>query len=91
MARGSLTASDPSWVPCDPLPWQRVAECFLQQDRGLSGTQPRCPLMVSPLSLQMKRALVLGASALLILALNQNAIREVGQCQRWGRAGIVPR
>lgn len=26
----------------------------------------------------MKRALVLGASALLILALNQNAIREVG-------------
>ncbi|NWR39253.1 RN215 protein, partial [Tachuris rubrigastra] len=32
---------------------------------------------------QMKRALVLGASALLILALNQNAIREVGQCL-WG-------
>ncbi|NWU82544.1 RN215 protein, partial [Onychorhynchus coronatus] len=32
---------------------------------------------------KMKRALVLGASALLILALNQNAIREVGQCL-WG-------
>lgn len=28
----------------------------------------------------MKRALVLGASALLILALNQNAIREVSAC-----------
>ena len=35
--------------------------------------------MLSLLSLQMKRALVLGASALLILALNQNAIREVGE------------
>ncbi|NWS16874.1 RN215 protein, partial [Pachyramphus minor] len=35
---------------------------------------------------KMKRALVLGASALLILALNQNAIREVGQCL-WG-AGL---
>lgn len=42
-----------------------------------------CELPVlCPVSLQMKRALVLGASALLILALNQNAIREVGQaCQ----------
>lgn len=37
----------------------------------------------------MKRALVFGASALLILALNQNAIREVSTChpflltERW--------
>ncbi|NXK98415.1 RN215 protein, partial [Formicarius rufipectus] len=39
---------------------------------------------------KMKRALVLGASALLILALNQNAIREVGQCQGGlGRAGAL--
>lgn len=88
---GSLTASGLFWVPCDPSPWQRVVECFLQQDRSLLGTQPCCPLMVSPLSLQMKRALVLGASALLILALNQNAIHEVGQCRRRGRAGTVPR
>ncbi|KFP65017.1 RING finger protein 215, partial [Cariama cristata] len=35
---------------------------------------------------QMKRALVLGASALLILALNQNAIREVGESQWRGPA-----
>lgn len=91
VAGGSLTASDPSCIPCDPSPRQRGAGCFLQQDRSLSGIRPRCPLIVSPLSLQMKRALVLGASALLILALNQNAIREVGQCWWWGWAGIVPR
>ncbi|NWX40515.1 RN215 protein, partial [Steatornis caripensis] len=32
---------------------------------------------------KMKRALVLGASALLILALNQNTIREVGESGSW--------
>ncbi|NXX76572.1 RN215 protein, partial [Urocolius indicus] len=40
---------------------------------------------------QMKRALVLGASALLILALNQNAIREVGACLWQGpRGSLMP-
>lgn len=64
---------------------------FPTAGQGLVGdTAPLSPDGV-PAVLQMKRALVLGASALLILALNQNAIREVGQCQRWGRAGIVPR
>lgn len=38
----------------------------------------------------MKRALVLGASALLILALNQNAIREVG-VSLWQKQGAVKR
>uniref|UniRef100_A0A8C0U361 RING finger protein 215-like n=1 Tax=Cyanistes caeruleus TaxID=156563 RepID=A0A8C0U361_CYACU len=44
---------------------------------------------MSPLSLQMKRALVLGASALLILALNQNAIRELDVSQLLAKPVIV--
>ncbi|NXO94492.1 RN215 protein, partial [Certhia brachydactyla] len=50
---------------------------------------PRFPLIMSPLSLQMKRALVLGASALLILALNQNAIRELDVSQLLAKPVII--
>ncbi|XP_038008752.1 RING finger protein 215 isoform X1 [Motacilla alba alba] len=68
---------------------RRAGWRFLQQDRSLFGTQPCCPLIVSPLSLQMKRALVLGASALLILALNQNAIRELDVSQLLAKPVII--
>lgn len=37
--------------------------------------------------LQMRRALFLGASALLLLILNHNVVREVNQIRLWGHAG----
>nr|XP_014431403.1 RNA-binding protein EWS-like isoform X1 [Pelodiscus sinensis] len=42
-----------------------------------------------PVSPQMKRALVLGASALLILALNQNAVRELDVSQALAKLVVV--
>lgn len=37
--------------------------------------------------LQMRRALFLGASALLLLILNHNVVREVSRRRLWGRWG----
>lgn len=76
--RGVPGSASRSRVPCD-------ASAGAGGLRGLREGRPRCPsppLSRCPVSRQMKRALVLGASALLILALNQNALREVRASRR---------
>lgn len=46
-----------------------------------------CLLASAFVPLQMQRALFLGASALLLLILNHNVVREVNVFRQWGCAG----
>lgn len=73
-------------VPAAPGPLV-IPQLGQRGRRGLPEGQAPLPvpsrlLSPCPVSRQMKRALVLGASALLILALNQNALREVRESRR---------
>lgn len=44
-------------------------------------------MLASVSILQMRRALFLGASALLLLILNHNVVREVNWMRLWGHTG----
>ncbi|NWX53716.1 RN215 protein, partial [Promerops cafer] len=70
-----------NWIGVVPVGTEEPAE-------GLRGAKEES--FTTAVVTKMKRALVLGASALLILALNQNAIREVGQRRRGAGWGSCP-
>lgn len=52
-----------------------------------TGVRARGQLASASVPLQMRRALFLGASALLLLILNHNVVREVNGFRQWGCAG----
>lgn len=54
---------------------------------GEAGVWAGCLPASASVLLQMRRALFLGASALLLLILNHNVVREVNLFRQWGCAG----
>ncbi|EOA96472.1 RING finger protein 215, partial [Anas platyrhynchos] len=79
-----LGAED-SWIGVVPLGEEPAdGPRGAKEESFTASASPRCFLFS-----QMKRALVLGASALLILALNQNAIRELDVSQLLTKPIIV--
>ncbi|KAL0193877.1 hypothetical protein M9458_012173, partial [Cirrhinus mrigala] len=58
----------------DPNPWIGVVP--VQMEEGTVSSNSNQESFAASVVNKMKRALVLGASALIILALNQNTVRE---------------
>ncbi|KAJ8286153.1 hypothetical protein GJAV_G00035130 [Gymnothorax javanicus] len=70
----------------DQEPWIGVVPVKIKESKISSGSQES---FASAVVSKMKRALVLGASALIILALNQNTVREMDLSQVLSKPVIV--
>lgn len=72
-------------VPSDQEPWIGVVPVKVEDQASISNQESFAAAVVS----KMKRALVLGASALIILALNQNTVREMDLSQVLSKPVII--